>query len=88
MFPLETIRVGKQFSDCHNDQPVLDSVVENAFTKIASVIFGILSVMHLMRLVFGTSVIVGGFEVPQRVSFFGFLIPAGLSIMLWREAVA
>jgi hypothetical protein len=60
--------------------------MEKPFPTIASVIFGVIAVVHLLRLVPGVSIIVGGFVLPLWLSFFGFLIPIMLSIQLWRES--
>jgi hypothetical protein len=60
--------------------------MKKPFTRIGSVIFGIVAVVHLLRLVLGFSMIIGGFALPLWVSFFGFLIPSALAILLWLEA--
>lgn len=71
---------------CREAELAIGSIVKNPFTRIASVIFGVLAMVHLLRVVFGVSVIIGGFALPLWVSILGFLIPCGFSIMLWREA--
>jgi hypothetical protein len=60
--------------------------MKKPFTKIASVLLGIVALLQLLRVVFGVSAIIGGFAVPLWFSMFGFLIPGILSIMLWRES--
>ena len=61
--------------------------VMNPFTKIASVFFGIITVIHILRLTFHHPVIVvGGFQVPIWVSIVGFIITAILCIGLWKES--
>jgi len=55
------------------------------FTTIAAVVFAIVAVVHLHRLVLGWQVIVNGVEIPLWASAVGFVIAAGLSVMLWRE---
>lgn len=56
------------------------------FTTIAVVVFGLVGIAHLFRLLLGWEVTLNGNLVPMWVSVLGFLIPAGLSVMLWREA--
>ena len=56
------------------------------FTTIAVVIFALVAFLHLLRLFFGWEVIIGGTIVPMWVSVLGFVIAAGLAVMLWREA--
>ncbi len=59
----------------------------NLFTKIASVIFGAIALLHLLRLLFsGPEVMVGSFHVPLWISLIGFVVTAALSIGLWKEA--
>jgi hypothetical protein len=56
------------------------------FTKIAAVLFLILSLVHIFRLAAHWDVIVNGFTIPQWVSIPGFLVTAILALMLWKEA--
>ncbi|MEK6527265.1 MAG: hypothetical protein AABZ36_00050 [Nitrospirota bacterium] len=56
------------------------------FTKIAVVVFSLVSLMHLLRLFFGSEVTVNGSVVPLWMSVLGFLVAAVLALMLWREA--
>ena len=61
------------------------------FTRIASVIFGIVAIVHLMRAIFTWSVVLGNekdvmfFVVPHWISIPAFLLAGFLSVMLWRE---
>lgn len=43
------------------------------------------AVGHLLRLVLGVEVIVGGILVPLWVSVIACVVPAGLAVALWRE---
>ena len=54
--------------------------------RIASVIFGLISIAHLMRLIIRPEVLVGGYLVPLWPSVPAFLILGGLSLWLWRLA--
>jgi hypothetical protein len=56
------------------------------FTTIGSIIFSLIAIMHLLRVFFGWEVIVNGMIVPVWISVPGFLITAGLALMLWRES--
>jgi len=59
----------------------------NPFTKIASVIFGLIALLHLLRLTFSyPEIVVGGYQVPLWISMVGFVITAILCIGLWKEA--
>jgi len=55
------------------------------FTIIAIAIFGLVSIMHLLRLVLGWEVIVNGMVIPMWISGVAFPVAAGLAFMLWRE---
>lgn len=55
------------------------------FTKIAIVVFSLVSILHFLRLIFGWEVIVSSFTVPVWFSAAGFVIAAGLAFLLWRE---
>jgi hypothetical protein len=56
------------------------------FTTIGSIIFSLIAIMHLLRVFFGWEVIVNGMIVPVWISVPGFLVTAGLALMLWRES--
>ena len=59
----------------------------NPFTKFASVIFGIIAVLHLLRLTFfHVEIIVANFHVPMWISILGFLVTVAMCIGLWKEA--
>lgn len=52
---------------------------ERGLLLIAGGVFAIVSVLHLLRLAFGWSVVLGPFIVPAALSWLGFLIAAYLS---------
>jgi hypothetical protein len=56
------------------------------FTNIAIIVFSLIAFMHLLRLFFGWEVIINGMIIPLWISVPGFLIMAGLALMLWRES--
>lgn len=49
---------------------------------IAGIIFGIVALMHLLRLIFKAEVIIAGKKIPMWVSIAGFIIPFILSIWM------
>jgi hypothetical protein len=55
------------------------------FTTIASGVFAVVALMHLLRIVLAWPVLINGVVVPIWVSGVGFVIAAGLAAMLWRE---
>lgn len=54
-------------------------------SMIVNIFLGLVSLMHLVRLMFQIEVTWAGAVVPLWTSFFGCLLTAGLAIMLWRE---
>ena len=56
------------------------------FTTIASVIFGLIALLHLLRFIYQTEIVVGGHQLPIWVSLGGLVVTAILSIGLWKEA--
>lgn len=56
------------------------------FSSIAAVVFGLVSLVQLLRLVLGWPVVVNGFSIPLWASAVASLVAAGLAIMVWREA--
>jgi hypothetical protein len=56
------------------------------FATIATALFSILALAHLLRLFFKWEVIVNGFILPQWVSIPAFVILGALAFMLRREA--
>ena len=53
---------------------------------IAIVVFGLVSLAHLFRMGLGWSVTVNDADVPMWVSAVGFIVPAVLAVMLYRES--
>ena len=56
------------------------------FTRIASVLFALIALVHLYRLVHPFEFSVAGHEVAQWVSGVGALIAGTMAFMLHREA--
>jgi hypothetical protein len=57
------------------------------FTSIAIAIFVLVAVAHLLRLVFGWDVVIGGAVIPMWISVVGIIVAGGLAAMLWRESL-
>ena len=52
--------------------------------RIAGTIFGIVSLVHLLRLITHFSLVIADWSVPLWVNVLGVLIAGGLSAWLWR----
>ena len=56
------------------------------FTKLVATILGIISILHLLRLIFGWRVMINNYDMPLWVSIAGFVIAAIFSVGLWKES--
>ncbi|HAJ26387.1 MAG TPA: hypothetical protein DCG53_03940 [Syntrophus sp. (in: bacteria)] len=54
-------------------------------TTIVVLLLIVISVAQLLRLILQVEIIAAGFYVPVWLSIFGFIVPAILALMLWRE---
>jgi hypothetical protein len=54
--------------------------------RVASIIFGIFAIGHLIRLIKQAPVTVGTMTIPMSVSWIALIIAAILCIWLWRLA--
>ena len=54
-------------------------------TKLAMILLSVVAVAHLLRLVLGGDVVIGGWVMPSWPSILGTVIPAGLALMIYRE---
>lgn len=55
-------------------------------TMITVILLLLVAAAHLCRLIAQVEVVVNGATMPQWISILGFLVPAGLAIMLKRES--
>ena len=55
------------------------------FTAIASIVFVLVAVAHLLRLLSGAEIVLNGRMLPMWVSAIVPVLSAGLAWMLWRE---
>ncbi len=56
------------------------------FTKIASILLALIAILHLVRVLQQSTVLIDDYSIPMWVSIVGFIVPAILSIGLWRES--
>lgn len=61
-------------------------ICEKAIHENSSSDLWIVAAVHLFRLIFYFTVVIGGFMVPLWVNVIALLIAAPLAVMLWREA--
>ena len=54
-------------------------MTEKNFSTIAAAIFGVVAVVHLLRILMGWPIVIDGWTVPMWVSWVGLIISGGLS---------
>ena len=52
---------------------------QKTFTIIASVIFGLVALLHVLRIFFGWPAVIGSWTVPMWLSWIGLVVAGGLS---------
>ncbi len=52
---------------------------EKTFSTLAAAIFGVVAVLHLVRILIGWSIVVDGWTVPMWVSWVGLIVAGALS---------
>ena len=60
---------------------------QKTFTTIASVIFGVVALLQLLRVLLGWSLVVGGWTVPMWFSWVAVIVAGGLSYFGARLAL-
>jgi hypothetical protein len=55
------------------------------FTNIATAIFALIAIMHLIRLILGWEVTVNAVIIPMWVGVLGLIVAVGLAWLLWLE---
>ena len=60
--------------------------MKKPFTTIAVGVFGLVALLHVLRLVFGWEATFQGSVIPLWVSGLGVVIAGGLAVMVWRES--
>lgn len=56
------------------------------YVAVSGTVFGIVAVLHLLRVVNGWTVVVGPWSAPMEVSWFGAIFPAVLCVWAFRLA--
>ncbi len=56
--------------------------------KVAGIIFLLVAIMHLLRVILNTEIIIAGFIVPVWASIFGFIIPLLLALWMFKSLKA
>jgi hypothetical protein len=56
------------------------------FSRIAAIIFAIISLLHLARLITNFPVVLGNYELPMWLSGAGLVVAMILCIGLWKES--
>jgi hypothetical protein len=54
-------------------------MTEKTFSTLAAAIFGVVAVLHLVRILIGWSIVVDGWTVPMWVSWVGLILTGALS---------
>ncbi len=52
---------------------------QKTFTIIASAVFGVVALFHVLRIFFGWPAVIGGWAVPMWLSWIGLVVAGGLS---------
>lgn len=55
-------------------------------TLLAIILLILIALAHVLRLIFGTEIIIAGTPVPQWVSAVAVVVPAGIAWLLWKES--
>jgi Flp pilus assembly protein TadB len=83
--PEEESNIGAYFADkskrTHKYRPMNS---QRTGLRVASIIFGLFAIGHVLRLINQTPVMVGSYHVPMGVSWVALIIAAVLCIWLWR----
>jgi hypothetical protein len=58
--------------------------LKNYSLRIAGTIFGIVAIMHFLRIVTGIPVVIGDFLFPVWINWMGMIVTLILCIGLWR----
>lgn len=56
------------------------------YCAVSGVLFSLVALMHLLRVIYNTPVIIDAYDVPMALSWIGFLVPAALALWAFRIA--
>ena len=54
------------------------------YCVISGILFSLVALAHLLRIIFGMSIEVDGFDVPMFISWVGLVVPTGLAIWAFQ----
>lgn len=57
---------------------------QKEYCIVSGVLFSLVALAHLLRVIFGMSVHIDGFDVPMLVSWVGFAVPTALALWAFR----
>ncbi|MEI6748591.1 MAG: hypothetical protein WCM93_05455 [Bacteroidota bacterium] len=52
--------------------------------RIAGSIFGVVALIHFLRLITGVEILIGGFSLPTWINWMGLIVTTFLCLWLWR----
>ncbi len=55
-------------------------------SMLAVIAFVLFAVVHLLRLITGTEIVIAGSVIPQWVSIIGVIVPGVIVWLLWKES--
>jgi hypothetical protein len=53
---------------------------------VAATIFGIVTILHALRISYGSQLILGTWQAPMWLSWLAVIITGSLAILLWKSA--
>lgn len=56
------------------------------FTTLAVLVLALFAVIHLLRLIRGVEIVIGGHTAPLWASAVAALVAGALALMVWRES--
>jgi hypothetical protein len=55
------------------------------FTCIGAIFFILIGIIHLLRIMYGVEVMAGTYVLPMWMSYFGFIVPILIGVMIFKE---
>lgn len=59
-------------------------MTQRGLNTVAGVVFGVIAAVHAMRILFGWEAIIGGWTVPQAVSWVALFVFGALALSAFR----
>jgi len=54
------------------------------YCVVSGALFSLVAIAHLLRIIYGMSIVVDAYNVPMIVSWFGLVVPAALAFWAFR----